>query len=519
MSLKLSNIKPFYYNGDIELWDYSDMIPWSFTAERNNYVTSYDDLTGYEIKTNNIKIHGDRVISSEVYDEWKNQIVEAINDHNSKIYNEDSDNFKVEFKMLDVDDDYAYTYEKYVNGKLVFSGKGWLKDLKTKIEKEAWRKAVKEYKKENGIETESDKRKKKREKTKKKIKQEDEKLPEPMEKIPPTIINAIAKATNDPCEFITEILQKGTQSVTGMSPKELINYYTKLVKNNVDVATTKIVDGATETMNTFYLPVEEGLSQIDEYFAQLDSDREEWLKQHSDDVCLFELVESETIKKSSITSTTTTTTNVSGITSSTTTQSSDPNRKVGTLEWNNRGPNENVITKRGELWNIIYTDLGPRPTSGEASRSMKTIEVKTRDPNGVMKMRWITVHKAAVGTVKQIFEEIYNTTNFKVLSGKYELGGFNHRPVRKSKTGALSQHSWGSAIDINPSQNPMLDSSSKDVYKRTDSDNTDTKMRTVNHKVVKILAKYGYGWGGCYSDYMHFSCKTYINKDGWFSGR
>ena len=64
----------------------------------------------------------------------------------------------------------------------------------------------------------------------------------------------------------------------------------------------------------------------------------------------------------------------------------------------------------------------------------------------------------------------------------------------------------------------MKGSKSKDVEKQTDENNTDKEMRTVNHKVVKIMAKYGYGWGGCYSDYMHFSCKTYTKKNGWFSG-
>ena len=53
--------------------------------------------------------------------------------------------------MLDVDEDSAYTYEKYVDGHLAKTGKGWLKNLEHDFEKEAWRKAVKEYKKTHGI--------------------------------------------------------------------------------------------------------------------------------------------------------------------------------------------------------------------------------------------------------------------------------------------------------------------------------------------------------------------------------
>ena len=64
--------------------------------------------------------------------------------------------------------------------------------------------------------------KKKQDKTNQKIKDLDSSLPEKTEEIPPTILNAIAKAQSDPCEFISEIISKGVMGVTGVSPKELL---------------------------------------------------------------------------------------------------------------------------------------------------------------------------------------------------------------------------------------------------------------------------------------------------------
>lgn len=515
MSIKILKIYyPWYKQNDLILRSYSDTAMWYFRYQKISTGKWFDcNASGNDIKNNKLSCDGEGILSSD-YEIWKEAIIEWINENNRKIYEGDLSEYEISYKMIDVDEDYAYTYEKYVNGNLAKEGKGWLKDLLTEQEKDAWRKGVREYKKQKNIKTESDKRKEKKEKTKKKIKEQDENLPQEKPLVPPTLVDALSKAESEPCEFITEILQKGIQGVTGISPKEILNYYTELAKHNVNVVKNQVINGTTEIIEQFYEPVEECLDNMEGYFEQLDTDREEWLKQHSDDVCLFKMVEyEETFPPAQTTSTSSNTSNQS-------TKSKDytDTGKTGTLEWNKKGENNEVITERGKLWKIIYADLGPCPTSAQANASMKSIEVKTRDENGVLKMRKIRVHKAAVGTVKRIFEDIYNQTNFKILSGIYEIGGFNHRFVRGSTT-TLSQHSWGSGIDINPSKNPMKGSKSGHVNTMTDTNNNDIEMRTVNHKVVKIMAKYGYGWGGCYSDYMHFSCKTYTKTNGWFAGR
>ena len=508
--LRVYNIKPVDKPNELILREYSDYLRWNFnldtTDDDGDTIMWSCSFTGSDIKK------GTDVIPASQYELWKKYIVDWINDNNIKVLEGNVEDYELTYKMFDVDEDFCYSYEKYVNGTLTKTGKGWLKDLKYDYEKKAWRKAVKEYQKANNIETESDKRKKKREKSKKKIKALDAELPEKMESLPPVLPTAIAKLQDDPCEFISEIIQKGTQGVTGLSMKELLNYYTKLIKNNIVIEVNNQINSQTAIIESAFGPVDEQLDSFEEYFEQLDTDREEWLKAHNEDVCLFKMVEMDVQYPSTPQTPTNTTIQTNNVSNNVT------NNKAGTLEWNQKRANEEVITEKGKLWKIISEDLGPCPTAAQASASMTTVEVKTRDENGALKMRKINVHKAAAGTVKQIFEEIYNTTNFKIISKTaYQLGGYNHRYVRGSTT-ALSQHSFGSAIDINPVKNPMLGSKSKDIDSRKDSDNNDLEMRTVNHKVVKIMAKYGYGWGGCYSDYMHFSCKTKVKPNGWLSG-
>lgn len=133
------------------------------------------------------------------------------------------------------------------------------------------------------------------------------------------------------------------------------------------------------------------------------------------------------------------------------------------------------------------------PTKSECDSKMATIEVKCL--NGSKR---ITVHKDLQEEVKNIFNEICNN-NFNA----YSIGGYCFRTINNpnhpnSKT--LSMHSFGCAIDINPDVNPFTKNG-----KPQSSGDSNTKIRTNNSVVVKIFAKYGWGWGGRYGDYMHFS--------------
>lgn len=109
-------------------------------------------------------------------------------------------------------------------------------------------------------------------------------------------------------------------------------------------------------------------------------------------------------------------------------------------------------------------------------------------------------HKDLGATLVKALEEIVASGfNLKTV-GTYCWRTINNPNARGSEQ--MSNHSYGFAVDINPSENPFFKSPS--TYSGRDSDSEGT-MRTVNSKAVQIMKKYGFGWGGKYGDTMHFS--------------
>ena len=156
------------------------------------------------------------------------------------------------------------------------------------------------------------------------------------------------------------------------------------------------------------------------------------------------------------------------------------------------------------------------------SVKIRTTE-KVKDGEYKTKNAYIVVNKQWVGTIKSIFEDIYNKTTYRFNTGQFAQYGTNgEKPLsatdadgktisvkkgspvigcyqyRNTAKGTLSNHAFASAIDINPGYNPWLNC----MDGETDDD---LHIRTVSHPVVKIFANYGWGWGGYYGDFMHFS--------------
>lgn len=125
----------------------------------------------------------------------------------------------------------------------------------------------------------------------------------------------------------------------------------------------------------------------------------------------------------------------------------------------------------------------------------------------------LKMNKKVVEKVKKAFEDIfdyrYDDGRFIIVKG---FSDFRYDPAQSpdyKSTSKLSSHSWGLAFDIgNGGQNKYV-SCPYDSKKR----DTPEQFRTFNHPIVKILAKYGFGWGiykySC--DYMHFSYRTIPN--------
>ena len=133
------------------------------------------------------------------------------------------------------------------------------------------------------------------------------------------------------------------------------------------------------------------------------------------------------------------------------------------------------------------------PTKEECNGKMATIKVKCADG-----LKSLTIHEDLQEEVKNIYDEIY-ASGFKVKTTcGYCFRTINNPSQPKSKT--LSMHSFGCAIDINPSDNPFVSKG-----RPQSSGDSNVKIRTNDSAIVKIFAKYGWGWGGRYGDYMHFS--------------
>ena len=120
-------------------------------------------------------------------------------------------------------------------------------------------------------------------------------------------------------------------------------------------------------------------------------------------------------------------------------------------------------------------------------RNMVTIQTKSGAT--------FRVNKELEGNFKGFLREL-ESRGYYINPGNLGAGGFNYRP--KMGAAGLSEHSFGSAIDINPGA----------------SENTDRKLHgerlagknNLPPDVAMIAKRYGFSWGGLWNrqDTMHF---------------
>lgn len=137
-----------------------------------------------------------------------------------------------------------------------------------------------------------------------------------------------------------------------------------------------------------------------------------------------------------------------------------------------------------------------------ASRDMVGVTVLTWDfdANGekITKSRTVYVHKNIAETIAAIFNEIYHgEEQFPI----HYLGGFSH--------GGTSEHTIGTAVDINPNENYYCDPNGNAIVGSYWKPGEDPYSILPDGDVVRAFAKYGFTqgiyWRSGYKDYMHFS--------------
>lgn len=163
-------------------------------------------------------------------------------------------------------------------------------------------------------------------------------------------------------------------------------------------------------------------------------------------------------------------------------------------------------------------------------RDLRYVEVKYYNYKGKIKNGEMIVNKAIASDVVKIFYELYQI-KYPIrrirLVDEYDADDnksmaadntscFNYRTIAGSG-GSLSMHGLGLAIDINPKINPCVGGAHGIVpdngkaYAQRDIKKCKGKYKGCmihkNDKAYNIFKKYGFSWGGNWSnmkDYQHF---------------
>lgn len=164
-----------------------------------------------------------------------------------------------------------------------------------------------------------------------------------------------------------------------------------------------------------------------------------------------------------------------------------------------------------------------------ALENLRYLRMRYMDFRGANMMGELIVHqdvsKEVVEIFEALYEEEYTIHQMRLISDYHgsdwqsieadNTSAFNCRKATGSKK--FSKHSYGKAIDINPIENPYVFRSGKSSHKaskpylkrkRTSQSVPQKAMLLKDDNAVKIFKKYGWKWGGDWSnvkDYQHFS--------------
>jgi hypothetical protein len=192
-----------------------------------------------------------------------------------------------------------------------------------------------------------------------------------------------------------------------------------------------------------------------------------------------------------------------------------------------------TVARKLDGWDSKVHLLGDPLSSTFEKDHLTTIKVPGEWVDGKQEVS-IRINKALASLFLTVFQAIqdlklgytlkysgayafrYNTAKMKRLNGRSEYADISSGDLRFSyaeedrkngrfddvvkwldkknkehsepKKSMLSNHAFGSAIDLNSSTNPMGSGLEFDMPK----------------EIVQVFAKYGFDWGGYYHDYMHF---------------
>ena len=173
-------------------------------------------------------------------------------------------------------------------------------------------------------------------------------------------------------------------------------------------------------------------------------------------------------------------------------------------------------------------------------QDLRYLNIAYIDFNGNSQIGELIVHKDVAEDITQIFETLYfdNYPIYKMeLVSDYggndyksieadNTSAFNCRPVTGNKN-KWSNHAYGKAIDINPTENPYVSRKGTSSHRKStpylpgkrvhknDKLSADRAMFLKNDRAVQIFKDYGWRWGGDWKgikDYQHFDKNKKVGK-------
>lgn len=144
----------------------------------------------------------------------------------------------------------------------------------------------------------------------------------------------------------------------------------------------------------------------------------------------------------------------------------------------------------------IFEDIYEGKTDGESRRFVFVESSLTKVPSQ---------------TEQTTARVLNDTESAKINCKPYGFYSYSWRNVNSKPGNKLSNHAYGAAIDINPSNDNSYNPNKKGGkptegnFPCAEETGNKGKIRTTTNPIVKVFKKHGWGWGGTYGDYMHFS--------------
>ena len=151
-------------------------------------------------------------------------------------------------------------------------------------------------------------------------------------------------------------------------------------------------------------------------------------------------------------------------------------------------------------------------TYGQSEREVRTTDIQYKNRNYIVNSKMAADFQSALDAIDASEVDYDITTD--------SSGGTMNWRCNRNKANALSSHSWGTAIDINPSTNPNCPKACTDGNAATacscvgGTQSESCESMCANNKydlpkeVVSAFKDHGFTWGGDYKspkDYMHFT--------------